>query len=249
MSAADRGHRSASRPRQWLQDEDLESRMRAREGPSEYLRDLDRKKPSVSDHLWVWDQEKDGYKWLSPLEVLEQHSGRARAEEIREALKDLEGAFSRKWSTLDPPKNLSCWGEALDELQVDGVCAENLADLAADSSMGLAEASRVLVHFWKRAGDMQNPSKYLHTAIKSSWEYFASWRSYESSAPDLGRGPEGWGRWRTYRGPLDRPEIAPRSSPSSGPPADQGNAWANYVGPSSRASWSSWGEANTPWDR
>lgn len=245
MSAADRT--SSSRPRQWLgPPEDLEDRMRGREGPSEYLRDLDRKQPPIADHLWQWDVAKDGYKWLTPLEVLE-NSNKGKAEDIRQGLEDLKGAFSRKWSTLDPPKNLACWGEALEELQVEGYIAENLADLAADSPMGLAEASRVLVHLWKRIQELGNPSKYLHTAIQSSWEYMRDWRSYESAAPDLGRGPEGWGRWRTYRGPLARPEIETRSSPSSGPPDDAGNAWASYR-PTSRPSGSSWGQAPNPWE-
>lgn len=266
--------RSSSRARQWMEGEEqgppgpprteppvgprnLEERMRDREGPSEYLRDLDRKRPQVADHLWFHDPSRGGFRWKSPLEVLKAHD-QALAKDIEENMEDLKGAFDRAWSTLDPPRSLHCWGEALGEVGCSEISGENLADLAAESAMGRAEASRILVHFWKQGPSLQNPGKYLHTAISGAWDYLRDWRAYEASVPDLGRGPEGWGRWRNYRGPQERPEPEPRpSDPPAPPPAtsegasSSSNAWASYR-PST--GWttsygSSWGEASAPWER
>ena len=255
--------RSSSRAREWIEREQaaqgppagLDNFMRDREGPSEYLRDLERKRPPIADHLWFEDPIRRGFRWKTPLEVLKAHD-QALAKDIDENMEDLFGAFDRAWSTLDPPRSLHCWGEALDEVGCSRTSAENLGDLAAESPMGRAEATRILVHFWKQGSSLQNPGKYLHTAINGAWDYLRDWRAYEAAVPDLGRGPEGWGRWRNYRGPEERPEPHPRPShpPTPAPPpatSEGDSAWASYK-PST--GWttsygSSWGQPNTPWER
>ena len=176
------------------------------------------------------------------------------AKENRERMLDLMGAFRREWSTLDPPESLACWGQALEELEVDSWAAERLADLALTDPMGRAEAVRILAHLFKQASILKSPSKYLLKAIDGASQYLHDWRLYEAQTPDLGRGPQGWGRWRDYRGPHDRPEPVPR--PSADP------AWAGWRPSTSEASSSSaggprgvppappatWGQPSSPWE-
>ena len=233
---------------------DYEVLMKSRQGPSAFLRDVLAQKPEISHSLWVEDPRGRGSRWKTPLEVLMTENMPA-AQEINEGMEDLHGAFRRAWSTLDPPENLACWGEALQELEVNPHVAERLADLAAESAMGRAEASRVLHHFFKV--NPHGASKYLNRAIDGCWQYMKDWRLYEGRTPDLGRGPDGWGRWRSYTGPQDRPPpVPPRNLPAQEQPAASGasgssdNAWASYTPSywSSSRPWGSYGQPNAPWE-
>ena len=237
-----------------VRPQDFEDLMRTRQGPSAFLRDVMAQKPEIPHELWVQDPRGRGSRFLTPLEVLTRDN-MAAAQDINEHMEDLEGAFRRAWSTLDPPANLACWGEALQELEVNPHVAERLGDLCAENDMGRAETTRVLHHFFK-----VNPygaSKYLNRAIDGCWGYLKDWKLFEAATPDLGRGPDGWGRWRTYTGPQDRPAPVPHRNlpaaeqpPASGASGSSDNAWASYT-PSSWSSsrpWGSYGQPNAPWD-
>lgn len=230
--------------------------MRDRQGPSAFLRDVAAQRPSdISHELWVEDPRMKGSRWATPLEVL-MKTNMPAATDIYENRQDLDGAFRRAWSTLDPPANLACWGQALEELDVNPHVALRFADLAAENAMGRAEATRILHHFFK-----VNPygaSKYLNRALDGAWEYLRDWRHFEGQTPDLGRGPGGWGTRRNY-GPQGRPDPVPHrdlGAAAAQPPASGASdaAWASYR-PSTWSSsswssrpWGSYGQPNAPWE-
>jgi len=207
--------------------------MRERIPPGEYLAIEGLPKPLVPAPL-VELLPSGARAIKTPHQVLEELQD-PHAQSIGDRELDLVAAFSRDWSTLDPPEDLSSWGEALGELGVDLHVCQLFADLANRSALGHAEASRILAHPFKPGPPKGTPSKYLFMAIQDSQRYLDDWRLYEAERPDAGRGPSGWGRLRHSRGEKPDPSSSwtERSSgasawSSSQAPEDPQNAWAGY---------------------
>ena len=108
-------------------------------------------------------------------------------QEQEERIEHLHDAFECDFSTLDPPEDLSCWSQALEDGDVDPFVAGELSNLAARDEMGKAEATRVLHHLMKPGQDFKKgPSRWAHSAIGECIEYPDNWAVWESKDPHKG---------------------------------------------------------------
>ena len=192
--------------------------MEGKKGFGDYLAFLQEKRPDFPEDLRVTLPDgTDTSK--SAREVLKEFSPED-SKRIEEDLMDLEAAFKRSWSTLDPPGTLACWAKDLEDEGASVWNLQQVAILADSGAVGQAEASRVLYHLFKQGAVIRDVNKYLHTAISHSQTFIRTdMHLYESPMPDPGRGPQGYGRWRDYRGPQERPR--PRYFPAPPPRGPQ----------------------------
>ena len=128
--------------------------------------------------------------WQVLQEYHQEHPGAVDPryiEKQEERIKNLNDVLDNDFSTLDPPKDLSCWAEELEDGQVDRFVAGELSNLAGRDAMGRAEASRILYHLMKPGEEFKKgPSRWAHTAIEESIQYLGNWQHWESQDPHIG---------------------------------------------------------------
>ena len=73
-----------------------------------------------------------------------------------------------RFNTLSPSETLSEWAEMLDQEDINEWALQNLARLASQSLMGRAEATKIMVHLFRRNSGphLKDPSRYLAKALR-----------------------------------------------------------------------------------